>query len=191
VPGPTVDPDVLMLVAGAIRSGERVRFDYTAHGGAVTRRDVEPHRLVAWHGRWYLVAWDPGRDGWRTFRLDRCRPVRSALGPRFRPRELGEADAATFVRRGADRAVWRVRARIRFHVPASVARARLPPAVTVSPDPDRPDSCVAEVGSDSPHQLALWVGLLDTDFDVLDPPELRDALARLAARYTRAAAAAR
>ena len=133
VPGPGIDPDVLMLVAGAIRSGERVRFDYTAHGGAESRRDVEPHRLVAWRGRWYLVAWDTGRDDWRTFRLDRCRPVRSALGPRFRPRELAAADAATFVRHGADGAVWRVQARIRFHVSAAVARPRLPAAVTVSP----------------------------------------------------------
>ncbi len=35
--------------------------------------------------------------------------------------------------------------------------------------------------------LALYLGMLDVDFDVLDPPELRDALRALGARYARAA----
>jgi hypothetical protein len=44
------------------------------------------------------------------------------------------------------------------------------------------------VGSDTPDQLALYIGLLDADFDILDPPDLAEAFIRLAERYQRAAA---
>ena len=49
------------------------------------------------------------------------------------------------------------------------------------------DSCIIEVGSDTPHQLALYLGLLDVDFEVLDAPELAAAFERLADRHHRAA----
>ena len=52
---------------------------------------------------------------------------------------------------------------------------------------DGPDHCVIEVGSDTPHQLALYIGLLDADFEILDPPDLAEAFLRLAERYQRAA----
>ena len=35
--------------------------------------------------------------------------------------------------------------------------------------------------------LALYLGLLDADFEIVDSPELADALRALAARYQRAA----
>ena len=48
-------------------------------------------------------------------------------------------------------------------------------------------TCIATAGADDPTVLALYLGMLDVDFDVLDAPELAQALARLAARYVRAA----
>src|SRR5437868_10156968 len=71
--GPQVDPDVLTVIAAACRDHERLRFDYTAHSGTVSRRSVEPYRLVNDRRRWYLVAWDTDRHDWRTFRADRIR----------------------------------------------------------------------------------------------------------------------
>ena len=62
---------------------------------------------------------------------------------------------------------------------ATVWRCRFRPT-------DRTD-CIIEVGSDTPHQLALYIGLLDIDFEILDPPELAAAFIRLADRYQRAA----
>ena len=64
-------------------------------------------------------------------------------------------------------------------------RALLPLAVSVSTD--GPNRCIIEVGSDTPHQLALYIGLLDADFDILEPANLADAFIRLAERYQRAA----
>jgi predicted DNA-binding transcriptional regulator YafY len=185
--GPTVGTDVLTAVAGAIRANERLRFDYAAHSGAPSRRDVEPHRLVSWGRRWYLVAWDNERSNWRTFRVDRMTP-KVPTGPRFTPRALPEGDVATFVQRGAGAATWRSFARVRLHAPAEQVRPKLPPAVRL--EPDGPDRCVAEVGSDTPQMLALYIGLLDVDFEVLDAPEFAAHLHRLADRLHRAAASA-
>src|SRR3954466_9885333 len=83
--GPRVDPDVLTVIAGACRDHERLRFDYQTHGGATSQRSVEPYRLVNDRRRWYLVAWDLGRDDWRTFRIDRMK-LRTPTGPRFTSR---------------------------------------------------------------------------------------------------------
>ncbi len=181
--GPTVDPDVLTAIAGAIRAGERLRFDYSSHLGTGSRRDVEPHRLVNWGRRWYLVAWDHGPRDWRTFRVDRLSPV-IPTGPRFTPRELPDGDASSFVQRGAGAATWRYFARVRLHAPYDYVRERMPPATPVHAD--GPDRCIAEVGSDSPQMLALYIGLLDVDFEVIDAPEFADHLDRMAARFKRA-----
>src|SRR4051812_4308217 len=69
--GPTVDPRELTAIAAACRDGECLRFEYASRDGAATRRHVEPHALVNRGRRWYLVAWDRGREDWRTFRVDR------------------------------------------------------------------------------------------------------------------------
>jgi predicted DNA-binding transcriptional regulator YafY len=182
--GPTVDPAVLSVIAGAIRASERLRFDYVDHDRRQTIRISEPERLVVWGRRWYLLAWDVDRDDWRTFRVDRIEP-KTPTGPRFRPRTLTDDDAARHVQRSAGTATWRYRARLRIHARAEEVRALLPLAVDVWADGSA--SCIIEAGSDSPHQLALYVGLLDTDFEIVEPPDLADAFLRLAERYRRAA----
>src|SRR3954453_16467804 len=64
--GPTVDPQHLMTIAPPCRDAERLRFAYRGRDGADPRREVEPHALVNRGRRWYLVAFDRGRDDWRT-----------------------------------------------------------------------------------------------------------------------------
>jgi predicted DNA-binding transcriptional regulator YafY len=181
--GPAVDPAALILIASAIRAGERVRFDYHDHDGTASRRDTEPHRLVSWQRRWYLVAWDHDRSDWRTFRVDRITP-RPPTGPRFTPRELPD-DVSTFVQRGVGTATWRHRARVLVHASAEQVARQLPIAVSVQPIDTH--HCLIEAGSDTPHLLALHLGLLDVDFEVVDNPELVAACARLGNRYDRAA----
>ncbi len=72
--GPRVDAATLTELAHACRDCQRLRFDYVSHDGTVTRRNVEPHRLVSTQRRWYLVAWDVDRADWRTYRADRITP---------------------------------------------------------------------------------------------------------------------
>ncbi|WP_433575172.1 helix-turn-helix transcriptional regulator [Nocardia brasiliensis] len=182
----TVDAAVLTAVAGAIRASEQLRFDYETHAGTPSRRAVEPHRMVHFRGRWYLVAWDPGRADWRTFRVDRIVP-KTPNGPRFAPREMSEAEIADRVQRGVGAATWRYRATVRMAAPAPAIRAKLPPAVSVTAD--GPDHCVVQAGSDNPRMLAHYLGLADVDFEVLDGPELVEQLLATAERFRRAAGA--
>jgi len=188
-PGPRVDPDVLTVIAIACRDHERIRFDYRVHSGAASRRSVEPYRLVNDRRRWYLVAWDIERDAWRTFRVDRVEP-QSPAGPRFTPRAVPtDEEIAAQVERGVGEATWRCRARVIVNAPAAYVRGRLPIPVRVEPIGE--DRCAFEPGSDDPLLLALYVGMLDADFTVVDSLELVDALGELARRYQRAIDASR
>jgi predicted DNA-binding transcriptional regulator YafY len=186
-PGPRVDGAALVLLAAACRDRERVRFAYLDHAGAGTRRAVEPHRLVNWGRRWYLVAWDVDRVDWRTFRVDRIeRPT--AVGLRFAEREPPGGDAATFVRQGTRAVRYKFTAELRVLAPAAVITERLGPAaesVEILDD----ESCLVTIGAESAERMAPWLGFLEADFEVLDSPELSARLAALADRYRRAAGA--
>src|SRR5262252_1987222 len=182
--GPQVDPDVLTVIASACRDHERLRFDYRAHSGAASRRSVEPYRLVNDRQRWYLVAWDTDRHAWRTFRADRIAP-RTPAGPRFTPRALpSDGEIAAQVARGVGEATWRYRARGIVHAPAARVRGRLPIPVEVESLGE--DQCAFEPGADDPQMLALYLGMLGADFEIVDAPELVDALHKLTGRYQRA-----
>jgi predicted DNA-binding transcriptional regulator YafY len=183
-PGPAADPTVLTVLVAACRDRERLRLDYRDHSGVPTRRVVEPHRLVSWGRRWYLVAWDVERDDWRTFRVDRVEP-RTPTGPRFVPREPPDGDVTAYVARRVSAAAWRYRARVTVHAPAAVVVARINPAVgTVEAVDDA--TCVLDTGADTVESLAVHLGLLGVDFTVLDPPELVAVIRELSARYGRA-----
>ncbi|WP_113703002.1 helix-turn-helix transcriptional regulator [Nonomuraea lactucae] len=188
IPGraPAVAPDVLTTIANAARDHERLRFDYTGHDGSSTVRDVEPHRLVHRRGRWYLVGYDVTRRDWRTFRVDRLTP-RVPTGPRFAPRELpGGGDVAAYVERGVNTAMWRHRATVLLHAPAD-RMGHLPPELEV--EPVDADTCLLRLGGDDLAGMVVWIGYLDVDFEVLDPPELAEVVLRMSERYRRAAGA--
>jgi predicted DNA-binding transcriptional regulator YafY len=90
---PQVDPDTLTVIASACRDHELLRFDYRSHSGATSRRSAEPYRLVSDRRRWYILAWDPTRADWRTFRVDRITPrppARPALPPSPPPARPGD-----------------------------------------------------------------------------------------------------
>ncbi|WP_119730866.1 helix-turn-helix transcriptional regulator [Thermomonospora amylolytica] len=187
VPGrPSVDAGELTAVAAACRDRLRLRFDYRDRHGRERLRVAEPHHLVTWGGRWYLLAWDLDREDWRTFRVDRIR-TRTPAGPRFTPREVPGGDAAAFVARGVAES-WPYRATVRLHAPADSEAARS--AVTygrIEPVDER--SCLVRFGADSLHALAFLLGAFEVDFDVVDPPELADQLLVMADRFRRAAGA--
>lgn len=182
--GPTVDAHTLTAIAGACRDAEQLRFDYESHDGESGVRRVEPHRLVYTGRRWYLLAWDRDRSDWRTFRADRIRP-RLPTGPRFTPRQPPE-DAATHVIRGTGSRAWRHPAVVRLRAPVAVIADRVPPAAGLLRAVDA-DSCLLETGGDSLFNLVGFLSSLDVDFEVLEPMELRNLLAKLADRFASAA----
>jgi predicted DNA-binding transcriptional regulator YafY len=185
--GPTVDPQHLTEVAAACRDAVRLRFAYRARDGAATRREVEPHALVNLGRRWYLVAWDRGREDWRTFRLDRLeRPA--ATGARFTPRPLPAPDPVAYVQQSLAGAFSRFEARVTVHAPADAlaGRQRFLGGTLTPIDAER---CEYRTSDDDLEWLALRIAMLGVDVDVHEPPELADHLRALARRLHRAARA--
>lgn len=182
-PAPAVDASSLLTIAQACREHVRVTFTYAAARGEPTERRAEPYRLVATGRRWYLLAWDLDREDWRTFRLDRMDAVGSR-GWRFTPREA--PDAADCVRRAISQAPYDHVARILVEAPKSVVEKRIPVAVgTVTGRGRR--RCLLEAGGQDLDAMAMHLGSLPWELTVLDPPELRQAMARQAERLVRAA----
>jgi predicted DNA-binding transcriptional regulator YafY len=183
--GPTVDPEHLTVIATACRDQECLRFGYTRRDGTESRRQVEPHSLVNRGRRWYLVAWDRGREDWRTFRLDRLeRPAPS--GSRFVPRSLPAKDAAAYVKRSISAAPSRFEARITLMAPVEQLLPRVPPhsGALEAIDADR---CEYRTGDDNLSWLALRIAMLGVEFEVHEPPELTEQVRLLGARLRRAA----
>ncbi|MFB4306371.1 helix-turn-helix transcriptional regulator [Actinomadura sp. GTD37] len=179
-----VDPSVLTAIAAAVRDRESLRFDYRSHDGTAQRRTAEPYRLVNSGRRWYLVAWDPGRDDWRTFRVDRLR-LRTPNGPRFTPREPPSGDLVRYISERISAAPYRYRGRFTVQAPADAIAARMPPTMAVV-DPVGDDVCVLTTGSNSLDELAMWVGQLGVPFHVDEPPELRHHIRALGDRLIEA-----
>ena len=176
-----VTVEVLTAVSTAIQNAESLRFDYVDHHGTATRRVVEPHRLVAWGRRWYLVGWDVQRADWRTFRVDRIRP-RTPNGPRFTPRQPPDGDVTAYLRRTMGHEMWPYRARLTLHAPASAVAGRVDGIVTPIDD----TSCRLELATDSWAVVVLVLAMLDVDFTVESPPELAEYLRELGGRFAAA-----
>jgi predicted DNA-binding transcriptional regulator YafY len=183
--GPSVDPGVLTIIAQACRDEERMRFAYTAGNDERTARHVEPHRLVALGHRWYLVAFDVGRDDWRSFRVDRLDNPR-ATGMRFQPRQLPADDAVAFVRAGMDNLPTRRRIEALIHAPATTVRTVVGRWATIEEVDDA--SCRLRMTVENLDWPALTLGAIGADFEIVRPPELVEHLRRLADRFARATA---
>jgi len=111
--------------------------------------------------------------------------IKTPNGARFTPRQLGEEEAGDLVRRSVGEASWHYRARVKVNASSLYVQNRMP--MPIEPEVVDDNTCIVELGSDSPHQLALWLGLMDADFEVLDAPELADAVRAVGDRYHRAA----
>lgn len=66
-----LDPALLPAFEAAFLQRLFLRFDYRDAKSAQSHREVEPQALLILQPLWYLVAWDPTREGFRHFRMDR------------------------------------------------------------------------------------------------------------------------
>jgi len=181
----TTDVSVLLALAQACRRQDRLRFDYTTGDDRVSRRHVEPHRLVSVRSRWYLVAFDLDRDDWRTFRVDRVGPP-APTGARNAERE--SPDAAALVAEGVAVRVYETQVRVRVHAPPKHVAHEIAPTIgVIEPGPDDAPTTVVHFGGDA-DWLARYLASLPFRFEVLDSDEVRRELAVLAEQLTTAAA---
>lgn len=184
-PRTSVPAGLLTDLAAAVGAREVVRFGYADHAGVTTERRVEPYRMVSMGSRWYLVAFDLERDDWRIFRLDRMSDARS-VGHRFRARDLPADDLADYVAGKTRRVRHRVSATVRVHASAAFVEERMGRWNEETVEVEDEHTCLVRIGGPSMTDIAFWLGILEHDFEVVDSPELADAVRLLAERYTRA-----
>ena len=68
-----MEPELLPAFETAFLNGLFLRFRYRDAKGSDTKRHVEPQAMLILPPLWYLVAWDPSREDFRHFRMDRIR----------------------------------------------------------------------------------------------------------------------
>ena len=185
--GPTVDAGVLATLATACRDQLQVGFSYRDVKGRSTTRTVEPQGLVHTGSRWYLVAWDPGRSDWRTFRLDRVEgePVN---GEHFAPRAgPGGGDLRAYVAGAIAVDIHGEEARVVLHQPLEVMAPRIPLAAALLEAIDA-QRCLMRCPAHQLDWLVYWLMSLDVEFEALEPPALIERLRAAGERVARALA---
>lgn len=171
------DPAVLGRLAALCRDRVVTVLAYRPRSGEAGERRVEPHHLVSHGGRWYLIAHDPGRDDWRTFRVSRIEEVR-ATHDRFAPRDL--PDPVGHLLGGFAAATYAHTVRLSVALPAREVRDRLYGPFLGSVEPDGDDRCRVRISADSPDlvvQYTAAVLCLGAEASVEQaPPEIAERL---------------
>ncbi|GAA0955432.1 helix-turn-helix transcriptional regulator [Actinocorallia libanotica] len=191
-----IAPSTLKAVGYAVRNGHLLRFDYLTPDGRRPHPNdpdftpplrVEPHHLVMWAGRWYLVAYAPAAEAWGVYRVDRIH-AHAPTGTLFRRRELREPDVARYVMTSHDRgdtpAPWPCLGTVLMELPPDVV-ARWAPGGSVI-EYVTPTQTRITLGAWSWAGVAGLLATFDADITVIEPDELKDACRTLARRYRHA-----
>lgn len=184
---PRVDPGLLAVLAACCRDLEIVAFSYKSRRGEDSRRRVEPTQLVSVVGQWYLLAFDPEREDWRTFRVDRI----GELAPtrhHFTPRELPAADAASYLAESFAGAAYRHSVRMVVQLPAEQVRGSFFHGSPGTISPLGPDSCEYRLSADSPGILVQYVAAivaLGADYTLDASPDAAALLRTVGSRLVR------
>lgn len=128
-----VESSLLLTVADAVRRHRSLSLRYRSAADRLSQREVHPYDLVAYAGRWYLLALDVGKAEERTFRLDRMVSARILTGAFPDP---PARDAEGLLLDALQRAhhTWHVV--LRIQATASHIRTLLPASIAqLEPDP--------------------------------------------------------
>jgi predicted DNA-binding transcriptional regulator YafY len=179
--GDELDSAVLRAVSAACRASDELAVRYRDRNGMVSERRLLPYRVVSIGRRWYLVARDARKPEWRTWRVDRVESV-VPTGHRF---VVGDPpDAAALVQRSISTSPYRYQARVELDAPIATMAERVPPTVAVLEAIDE-QTTLLTTGADNLDSIVFHIGMLDVDFRVLEPPELRARMHTLATRLSR------
>ena len=84
----TMDPGLLPAFETAFLQRIQLKFRYRDAKGVVTERQIEPQAMLILPPLWYLVAWDPAREDFRHFRMDRISHPEPVDSLKFRQRHV-------------------------------------------------------------------------------------------------------
>jgi predicted DNA-binding transcriptional regulator YafY len=178
--GPTTAPSTsaatMSLLAEAIAGRRLVSFDYADAAGAGTVRRVEPYRQIQFRLRWYLLAFDTGRDDWRVFRIDRISEPRDTR-QEYAERPLPARSGLDYLRQGLAKESRRVVLTVEAALP-SVADALRHHEADLTPLTAHRTRAVVSI--DSWQWLLPGLAFLDAEVTVHGPVEVRSAWLRFA-----------
>ena len=83
-----MDPELLPAFETSFLNRNLIRFDYRDAKGRDTQREVEPQAMLILPPLWYLVGWDPAREDFRHFRMDRISLPEAVPDTNFRHRHV-------------------------------------------------------------------------------------------------------
>ncbi len=171
-------PPHLESVQQAIVEGHQVRLGYVARDAATTTRVVHPLGLASKGPTWYLVA-DTDK-GQRTFRVDRISAVEPTGDRVVRPEGFDLVEAWRLISDEVDEIRLPVRARGTASPDAARwLRVALGTQVRIGPT-DEHGQVAIEVRGHTAESVAGEMAKFGGDLEIVDPPEVREALARLA-----------
>lgn len=186
---PPVDVDTLRAVGSAIRTSRTLRFEHVNPEQSPedervrVAEEVDPHHLVVWAGRWYLIARDRRTSRWVTFRVDRLRP-QPDFGRHFTPHPLTQEDVTRLVVQNPDRGDtaggWQCVGAATMALPADVVARWAPGGSVVVPLTD--GRCRLTIGGWSWAGVAGLFLTFDTVLTDISPRGLVDAFADIRRR---------
>lgn len=178
------NPEVVSRLAQARMAKKRVYIRYSRPNGEESGRAVDPYGIAAMYGRWYLLGWCHLRKDRRTFRIDRIRRVDIERDTFEVPEGL---DVIAQVERSLATAWGEHKVELILDLPLEDAQCQIPRqfAVLEAMDDGRTRLTASTSNVD---WFASRLAFIESEFTVVHPPELRDALRRLADRLARAAA---
>ena len=153
---------------------------YRTFAGDESDRELSPHGLVVHSGRWYLAAFDHGRDDLRTFRVDRMSRVAVAEEPALTPPD--GFDAVAEVSRSLARVPWNWEVEVLLDLAARRGGAAHPGDARRA-DRGRGRDPASHAGRLARLDGGVLAGL-DCPFAIRRPDELRESVRALAERLT-------
>lgn len=178
-------PDVSLLLnlSEAIGQQQRLDMTYLSLRNEVTRRKVEPYGIVGWEGHWYLVGYCCLRQDNRTFRLDRIQEVR-VLAESFVKAEDFDCQAY-MIEQHAKKASASWQIEVEFQAALFTVQQKIP--TSYGSLTDTPTGVLFQSQYDDIDGMARYLMMLNLPFIVHQPPELREALLRLAEQMVQSA----
>ena len=169
--------DTLLGLAAATQARRTVVIAYTAWDGRESERELDVYGLVFHSGRWYVTGHDHGRDGMRTFRLDRIASVKPGDGSYDVPADF---DATTQVVSGIAAVKWTHEVAVLLRTTLAAAGERLP--ASTGRLSEHADGVLFESRADNLDGMACMLAGLGWDFEVITPDALRDEVLALSDR---------
>lgn len=178
-----VAPSVWRIVARALREHRVLRVDYRNFGAKKSKlRELEPVHLASLDGEWALVARDRGQGDLLLFALSRMQSVTVTRAPAphvdFDPSAYFENRFGRFVGEPGD--AHQVVVRFSADVATGVLERTWHPKQKVEKSKD--GSVTLRFPAPSLFEIRRWVLQWGGDAKVLEPPELRAAVAAEANR---------